>query len=143
MAVLGFAPMGERRRFVKLEGGGGYAGRMYAIAFDMDTKLMEEHSGKASYNNGYAEIEKALRPHGFTKQQGSVYFGDPATVDAVKTVIAIQDVAAQLPWFASSVKDVRMLRIEENNDLSAALPAAPPKPASGPEPLPFGKSAAA
>lgn len=94
---------------------------VYAIAFDMDTKIMKETCGKASYENGYTEIEAILRVHGFSRRQGSVYFGDAAKVDAVTTVVAIQDVARQLPWFAGSVRDVRMLRIEENNDLSVAL----------------------
>ena len=98
-----------------------YAGRMYAIAFDMDTKIMKETCGKPSYENGYTEIENVLRGHGFTKQQGSVYFGDRERVTAVSTVVAAQDLARQLPWFSASVRDIRMLRIEEEDDLSVAL----------------------
>jgi virulence-associated protein VapD len=48
--------------------------------------------------------------------QGSVYFGD-ATVTAATVTVAVIDLATQLPWFASSVRDIRMLRIEELNDL--------------------------
>jgi virulence-associated protein VapD len=54
--------------------------------------------------------------------QGSVYFGDEGTVNAVSTVVAVQEIAKELPWFSKVVRDIRMLRIEENNDLSAALP---------------------
>ena len=31
--------------------------------------------------------------------------------------VAVIDLVTQLPWFAASVRDIRMLRIEELNDL--------------------------
>ena len=40
-----------------------------------------------------------------------VYFGGD-TVDAVTCVLAIQDLAQRYSWFAPSVRDIRMLRIE-------------------------------
>ena len=66
-------------------------------------------------------IKKALESHGFTRQQGSVYFGDVAKVDAVSCVLAVMDLAKNNPWFEPSVKDIRMLRIEENNNLMPAV----------------------
>lgn len=108
-----------------------YAGRMYAIAFDLDTEALEQEYGKPHSNHAYADIEKALAPHGFSRQQGSVYFGDPERVNAVSTVVAIQDVAQQLPWLRKCVADIRMLRIEENNDLGPAIQAALVVPTTG------------
>ena len=32
-------------------------------------------------------------------------------------MVAVIDLTARLPWFAASVRDIRMLRIEELNDL--------------------------
>ena len=93
---------------------------VYAISFDMDTKQLEQLYGKPSWQNAYAEIGRELSAHGFERQQGSVYFGDD-TVTAVSCVLAIQDVTRKLPWFGPSVRDVRMLRIEENNDLAPAV----------------------
>jgi virulence-associated protein VapD len=52
--------------------------------------------------------------------QGSTYFGND-TVDAVKCVTAVQRLSRKYPWFKAAVRDVRMLRIEENNDLMSAL----------------------
>lgn len=95
-------------------------GTVYAITFDMDTNLMEQLYSGTSWRNGYTEIGNVLRTHGFDWRQGSVYFGDD-TVNAVTCVLAIQDVAQKLDWFGPSVRDVRMLRIEEFNDLSPAL----------------------
>ena len=54
------------------------------------------------------------------RQQGSVYLGD-RTADPVRCVLAIQDVARDCSWFSQVVRDVRMLRIEENNDLLPAI----------------------
>lgn len=93
---------------------------MYAITFDMDTARMEELYDGPSWKNGYAAIGKVLRDHGFDWTQGSVYFGDE-TVNAVTCVLAIQDVTKTLDWFGPSVRDVRMLRIEELNDLGPAI----------------------
>jgi virulence-associated protein VapD len=93
---------------------------MYAITFDMDTTRMEEVYPGPSWRNGYTEIGNVLRDHGFTWKQGSVYFGDE-TVNAVTCVLAIQDVGRRLDWFGPAVRDVRMLRIEEFNDLGPAL----------------------
>lgn len=93
---------------------------MYAIAFDMDTDTLKKTYGNDSYNNAYGDIRKLLTQHGFTWQQGSVYFGDPKTVDAVKCVLAVMAVSRTFSWFAQSVKDIRMLRIEEQNNLMDA-----------------------
>ena len=92
---------------------------MYAIAFDMDIEQLRANYGDP-YNNAYLEIRRVLQRHGFTWQQGSVYFGGPE-VNAVGCVLAAQDVARALPWFAASVRDIRMLRIEELNDLMEAV----------------------
>ncbi|MBX3568888.1 MAG: virulence factor [Rhizobiaceae bacterium] len=93
---------------------------MYAITFDLDTQLLEQSYGNASWRNAYTDIRNALRRHGFDWQQGSVHFGDN-TVTAVTCVLAAQDLARCFPWFRPSVRDMRMLRIEENNDLGPAI----------------------
>jgi virulence-associated protein VapD len=94
-------------------------GRVYAIAFDMDIEQLRANYGDP-YNNAYLEIRRVLQRHGFTWQQGSVYFGGEA-VTAVSCVLAAIDLAQSLPWFAASVRDIRMLRIEELNDLMPAI----------------------
>src|SRR5262245_16195653 len=95
------------------------AGRVYAIAFGMDIEALRTNYGDP-YNNAYLEIRRVLQRHGFTWQQGSVYFGGEA-VTAVTCVLAAQDLARSLPWFAASVRDIRMLRIDELNDLMPAV----------------------
>jgi virulence-associated protein VapD len=92
---------------------------MYAIAFDMDIESLRENYGDP-YNNAYIEIRKVLQRHGFNWPQGSVYFGGE-NINAVTCVMAAIDLAKQLPWFSASVRDIRMLRIEELNDLMPAV----------------------
>lgn len=93
--------------------------RVYAIAFDMDIESLRTHFGDP-YNNAYLEIRRVLEEHGFRWQQGSMYFGG-SEINAVTCVLAAQDVARRLPWFSASVRDIRMLRIEEFNDLMPAV----------------------
>ena len=93
---------------------------MYAITFDIDTNCLGEQYHTPSSNNAYGDIRKFMEANGFVWQQGSVYFGDE-NMTAVKCVIAVQKLAKVYPWFTACVKDVRMLRIEENNDLMPAL----------------------
>lgn len=93
---------------------------MYAIVFDLDTNTLKDVYPGASWNNAYNEVRAFLAKRGFDWQQGSTYFGN-STVDAVSCVLTIQDLTAELEWFSVSVRDIRMLRIEENNDLMPAV----------------------
>lgn len=94
---------------------------MYAIAFDLDTQSLEASYPTPSYKNAYGDIKKRLvERHGFAWQQGSVYFGGEK-VNAVTCVLAAIDLRTTFPWFAASVRDIRMLRIEEQNDLMPAV----------------------
>jgi virulence-associated protein VapD len=94
-------------------------GVVYAIAFDMDIDQLRIHYGDP-YNNAYLEIRRVLESHSFSWQQGSVYFGD-ASVTAATVMVAVVDLTNLLPWFAACVRDIRMLRIEELNDLMPVI----------------------
>src|SRR5438874_9843630 len=117
--AVGVATTGETQIRQGLPGPFRRSSTVYAIAFDMDIEQLRVNYGDP-YNNAYVEIRRVLQRHGFTWQQGSVYFGGP-DVTAVTCVLAAQDLARSLPWFAASVRDIRMLRIEELNDLLAAV----------------------
>jgi virulence-associated protein VapD len=94
--------------------------RVYAIAFDLDTAQLQLSYPNTSYQNAYGDIRKVLEPLGFVWQQGSVYFGGN-DMNAVRCVLAAQSVSMAYPWFKNCVRDIRMLRIEELNDLAPAL----------------------
>jgi virulence-associated protein VapD len=106
---------------VAIEGPPGGVQRLYALAFDLVLEHVRTHYSATSPNNAYADVRAILEEEGFAWRQGSVYFGDPARVDAVTCVLAAQRLAADLPWFGWCVRDIRMLRIEENNDLAPAI----------------------
>lgn len=95
-------------------------GRMYAIVFDFDTETLEQLYPNQSWRNAYTDVRTYLTARGFEWKQVSTYFGDD-TVDAVRCVRAVQKLSAKFSWFKPSVRDIRMLRIEENNDLKLAL----------------------
>ena len=93
----------------------------YAILFDLDTNCLTECNPDTTYYGVYnKEVRDFLMDRGFKWTQGSVYFGDE-TITAVKCVLVVQELGKQFPWFTACVKDLRMLRVEENNDLLPAL----------------------
>lgn len=92
----------------------------YAISFDLDTKALQDGYPNTSWQNAYADIARFLRSRGFDRQQGSVYFGDDS-VDVVRCQTSVQELTFEFSWFAPSVRDIRMLRIEDNNDLMPAV----------------------
>ena len=51
----------------------------------------------------------------------------PKSTGTPTCVLAAMDVSRSLPWFAISVRDIRMPRIEEFNDLQHAVQQAAPR----------------
>jgi virulence-associated protein VapD len=92
---------------------------VYAIAFDLDTVAAERHCGP-NWRGCYARIGDVFAEFGFGRVQGSVYFGDENS-DAVHCVMAVQAADTRFAWFAQVVRDLRMLRVDEDNDLRPAI----------------------
>jgi virulence-associated protein VapD len=99
---------------------------MFAIVFDLDTATLEQLYRNPSWRNAYVDVANTLARHGFTRMQGSTYFGD-MNVDAVRCVLAVQDLTRNHDWYQPAVRDIRMLRIEDNNDLMPAIEAVGPR----------------
>ncbi len=93
---------------------------MYAITFDLNTEMLRTTYHNGSFNNAYNDIKNTLREFGFERQQGSVYFGN-STVTAVTCFTATNALTSTYAWFRLCVRDIRMLRIEEINDLMPLL----------------------
>ncbi len=93
---------------------------MYAISFDLDTETLETLYPSSSWRNAYSDIRKFLEDNGFEHKQGSVYFSVDE-IDAVECIIVAQELGDAFEWFTPCCRDIRMLRIEENNDLMPAL----------------------
>jgi virulence-associated protein VapD len=93
---------------------------MYALDFHLDTATLQATYGSTSWNNAYTDIKNVLVGLGFTWQQGSVYFGGDK-VNAVTCFTAASQLTQRFPWFASTVRDMRMLKIEDVNDLQPVI----------------------
>ena len=93
---------------------------IYGIAFDMDTEKLKKAYPNDSWGNSYTQIARVLGSYRLYPQQESLYFGND-DVSAVDCVLAVQDLSKRFSWFAPSVRDIRMLRIEDNNDLKPAI----------------------
>ena len=93
---------------------------MYAIVFDLNTEILKQVYPNSSWNNANNDVRPFLTSRGFEWKQDSAYFGDDP-IDAVRCVRVVQRLPKKFSWFKPSVRDMRMLRIEENNDLKAAL----------------------
>ncbi len=94
---------------------------MFAIVFDLDINQLKSHYPNDSYKNAYKLIQKELESFGFERQQDSVYYGDREKVSVVNCVLVVQLLSKKYEWFKPSVKDIRMLRIVDNDDLSQLL----------------------
>jgi virulence-associated protein VapD len=92
---------------------------LYAIDFRLDHEVLRQQYGEND-SDAHLEIRRVLERHGFNWKQGSMYFGGQE-ITAVTCVLAAMDLSRSLPWFAASVRDIRMLRIEELNDLMPAV----------------------
>ncbi len=93
---------------------------MYAIIFDLDTEMLRRKYYNNFHVNAYDDIRKVMIENGLEWKQGGVYFGGDE-VNAVTCVVVVQELAKKFEWFEPSVRNIRMLRIEENVDLSPAI----------------------
>lgn len=86
----------------------------YALAIDLDAERLRADA------TADQDLRRVLQQHGFERHQGGVHYGSQS-VTAVTCVLAAQDLARSLPWFAASARQVRMLRVGESDDLMPAV----------------------
>ncbi len=87
---------------------------MYAISFDLVVADTAQNHPKG-ISQAYADIGYTLRKFGFTRIQGSLYTCQ--NEDMANLFSAINELKA-LPWFPSSVRDIRAFRIEQWSDFT-------------------------
>lgn len=80
--------------------------KLKSIAFDLDTKALQEHYAKESWRNAYNDIGNFLAKYKFEHMQGSVYdsttkFSDEELGDL------IEKMGSKLTWLPKCVKSIR------------------------------------
>ena len=90
---------------------------MYAITFDLQVSVLEEHYG-TPYNKAYYEVRRILRTDGFEWIQGSTYM--TRDNDMAKLVKAIMDLS-KIDWFKKSVRDIRGFKVEDWSDFTSLV----------------------
>ena len=104
-------------RISKIHGSSNDLGEiMYAIAFDLNTDKLKANYPGAHSNNAYAEIRKFLANHGFSNQQGSLYYGDKS-VTQVTAMVAAVELSRSFPYLKNSIEDIRILQLLAADDL--------------------------
>ena len=109
MPVVPMRPQGRMRAPVIRR-----TNRVYAIAYDLNSEAALKH-------NAWDKIARVLGQHGFHRQQGSVFYGTPET-SASTCFRAVLEIHRRFPWFWEVIRDMRMLRIDEEDDLLAVIP---------------------
>ncbi|EMR8360527.1 virulence factor [Neisseria gonorrhoeae] len=90
---------------------------MYAISFDLVVADTAQNHPKG-ISQAYADIGYTLRQFGFTRVQGGLYTCQ--NEDMANLFSAINELKA-LPWFPSSVRDIRAFRIEQWSDFTSLV----------------------
>jgi len=87
---------------------------MFAITFDLNVAEVKRHHPKA-VNRAYEEIRRTLARNGFAWKQGSVYVSpEGGLVQLAEAMNALK----ALPWFPSSVREIRAFRVENYSDFT-------------------------
>jgi virulence-associated protein VapD/uncharacterized protein (DUF433 family) len=93
---------------------------IYGVTFDLDAETLQALYPGELWEHAYVDARRFLEANGFKHKQGSLYFGTDA-IDPVSCVVTVQQLADTFDWFRSAVRDLRMLRIEDDIDLKPAL----------------------
>ncbi|MBR1593392.1 MAG: virulence protein [Bacteroidales bacterium] len=99
---------------------------MYAIAFDLVVKALQENYGE-NYTRAYYDVKAVLRKYGFFNVQGSVYIQYPLQQNAdgsdasMPNLYLAINALKSLPWFSACVRDIRVFRVENWSDMTSIV----------------------
>lgn len=80
--------------------------KLKSIAFDLDTKALQEHYTKGDWHNAYNDIGSFLHKHHFEHTQGSVYDSTTKFSDNELGVLILK-MSDTLTWLPQCVKSIR------------------------------------
>lgn len=88
---------------------------MYSILFIPNNSLTNITNELA-----FDVIKSSMLSNGFEWVDGYLFFGN-SFINAVDCVLIIQKISRENFWFSDFIKDIRLLRIEENCSLVPAI----------------------
>lgn len=80
--------------------------KLKSIAFDLDTKALQEYYTKGDWHNAYNDIGSFLHKHHFEHTQGSVYDSKTKFSDDELGVLILK-MSDTLTWLPQCVKSIR------------------------------------
>ena len=82
------------------------------LAFDFDTKVLDEIYYNGNYRNSYNEFRQFLKENKFDEHpQGSFYISS-VKMDEIKVELIIKKARKTFDWFKYGVKDMRIANLE-------------------------------
>ena len=82
------------------------AKKLKSIAFDLDTKALQEHYTKGDWHNAYNDINSFLYKQNFIHTQGSVYDSTTKFSDE-ELGILVKKMSNEFQWLSECVKSIR------------------------------------
>lgn len=93
---------------------------MYAIVFDFDLDILKRVKDVDGYADVFSKVKNILAVQGFTHKTGNM-FVSRESISSVDVIVIMQSISKLYPWFAPSLSQLEMYRIEEVNDLLPAM----------------------
>ncbi len=85
------------------------------IAFDLDTKELEQYYPTDNWRNAYKDIKVFMKKNNFDWQQGSVYISKEK-LTSVDITLLLESLIRQNPWLNKCMRDCRETNIGQTHN---------------------------
>ena len=82
------------------------------LAFDFDTKVLDEIYYKGNYRNSYNEFRQFLIENKFDEHPQVSFYISSVKMDEIKVELIIKKARKTFDWFKYGVKDMRIANLE-------------------------------
>ena len=82
------------------------------LAFDFDTKVLNEIYYKGNYRNSYNEFRQFLKENKFDKHPEGSFYISSVKMDEIKVELIVKKARKTFDWFKYGVKDMRIANLE-------------------------------
>ena len=93
------------------------ARRYKALYFDLRIKDLRTYFSESSPKGAYAQIQRFLTAHGFTREQYSGYHSVSKTTD-LEIFDLVREMSDSFPWFHHCVNRFEVTNVGANHDLT-------------------------